>query len=154
MSSKKIMMEQAYPVIKASLESGGSVTMTVNGKSMLPMLRDNVDTVTLQKPQGRLKKYDLPLYRRNDGSFVLHRVVGVNESGYIMCGDNQTAPEYGINDENIIGIVTEFTTRGKSYKSTYLPYRAYTVIRVNTRLFRRILKAFKRRMKSATGRVK
>ena len=51
-------------------------------------------TVVLSKPKGRLHLFDLPLYRRKDGSYVLHRVVNFGSDGsYTMCGDNQFAVE-------------------------------------------------------------
>ena len=68
------------------LETGGLVTFNPKGTSMLPMLRDGDDTVVLSKPKGRLHLFDLPLYRRKDGSYVLHRVVNFGSDGsYTMC---------------------------------------------------------------------
>ena len=57
----KVTLEQLLPVIEEMLAAGGEVTFTPNGNSMYPMLYHGIDTVTLKKPNGRLKKYDLPL---------------------------------------------------------------------------------------------
>lgn len=82
--------------------------------------------VVLKKPEGRLKYLDVALYRRSNGDFVLHRVVGFDkDSKYIFCGDNQFHKERGITDENIIGVVTAFYRKGKHYTDNSLSYRFY-----------------------------
>ena len=64
-----------------------------------------------------LKKYDIPLFRRKDGSFILHRILKVcNDGTYVVCGDNQTVLEYGVRDEQIIGVV-EGIYRDKEFVS-------------------------------------
>ena len=50
---------------------------------------------------------DIIFYRRDDGHFVLHRIVGIDENGFILCGDNQTDLEKGITDKNVIAKVIE-----------------------------------------------
>ena len=48
------------------------------GDSMLPLIRQGRDLVLVsRKPEGRLKKYDVPLYRRDSGQYVLHRILKV-----------------------------------------------------------------------------
>ena len=54
-----------------------------------------------------MHKYDLPLYHRPDGKYILHRIIGVKEHAYVIRGDNTYAKEY-VPDEWIIGYVSEF----------------------------------------------
>jgi hypothetical protein len=108
------------------LEQGGMVYFNPRGTSMLPMLHNDGDMVKLIKPDGQLKKYDLPLYRRTDGAFVLHRVVGINSDGtYTMCGDNQWRLENGISHGQIVGKVVAFKRNGKEYTVEDRGYKAY-----------------------------
>jgi hypothetical protein len=108
------------------LEQGGMVYFNPRGTSMLPMLHNDGDMVKLVKPKGQLKKYDLPLYRRTDGAFVLHRVVAVNADGtYTMCGDNQWCLEKGISHSQIVGKVVAFKRSGKEYSVEDRGYKAY-----------------------------
>ena len=112
--NKEVGLDDVMQIIAEKLETGGSVTFNPKGTSMLPMLRDGDDTVVLSKPKGRLHLFDLPLYRRKDGSYVLHRVVNFGSDGsYTMCGDNQFAVEKGITDDDVIGVVTAFYRKGK-----------------------------------------
>ena len=107
-------MEEMYPLMAEMLEKDGTVTFTVSGWSMQPMVYNLRDTVTLVKPQLPLKKYDLPLFRLDDGKFILHRVVKVYRNGNYKCqGDNRWEPEDNIRDDQIIGVVKSFNRKGK-----------------------------------------
>ena len=56
------------------------------GVSMLPLLRPNRDVVILEnnlKPEI----YDVVLYKRDNGKYILHRIIDVDSNGYVMCGD-------------------------------------------------------------------
>jgi hypothetical protein len=124
--NKKISMEELLPFIEEAFENGKTFTIPITGTSMLPLLVQGRDTVTLKKIDGKLKKGDLPLYRRNDGAFVLHRIIDVLEDGsFIMCGDNQFIKEYGITDGNLIGVVTEINRDGKVFSADEEKYLSY-----------------------------
>ena len=91
---------------------------------MMPMLRDGQDQVVLSPLPERLKKYDLPLYRRENGQFVLHRIVSAGET-YTCVGDNQFNLEPGLHHEQMIGLVTAFTRTGKTYNVNDMSYWLY-----------------------------
>lgn len=126
LNNKEIQLEDVIEIIKEKLSSGGTVTFTPHGTSMFPMLRSGEDVVVLKKPDGRLNYLDVALYRRSNGDFVLHRVVGFDKDGkYIFCGDNQFVKERGIADDAVIGVVTAFYRKGKHYTDNSLSYRFY-----------------------------
>lgn len=100
-------------LITQSVENGGSFSMITAGCSMLPLLRNRRDKVILVKAQHNLKRYDIPLYKRKDGHFVLHRILKIKKDGYVMCGDNQLIFEKGIDDSDIIAVVSEIIRNGK-----------------------------------------
>ncbi|MDP4121103.1 MAG: S24/S26 family peptidase [Bacillota bacterium] len=146
--NKKVSMNELSPLIFEMLSSGGEVTFTVTGISMLPLLHEGIDTVTLSSAKSKLKKYDLPLYKRKNGAFVLHRVVKVTkDDGYIMCGDNQFYPEYGITDKQIIGIVKRIGKPNKTIYVNTFRYKLYCRFWVNTRFIRRVCASIKNRGK-------
>ena len=101
-----VALDDIMPLMKEQLSVGGSVTFGPKGTSMLPLIRQNIDSVVISPVSGALKKYDVPLYQRDDGHYVLHRIVGVGKNGYVMCGDNQFSRERGITDKQIIGVMT------------------------------------------------
>lgn len=110
------------------LNRKGSFTYNCSGVSMLPMLRQRKDLFTIKKKQGRYKKYDVVLYKRKNGSYVLHRIVEVRPADYVILGDNCLNKEYGIKDEDIIGVMPSFVRNGKEYSVSHPVYRAYAVM--------------------------
>ena len=112
------------PLIRESLEQGRNVRIAPQGISMLPMLQQGRDTVLLSPLPKRLKKYDLPLYQRENGQYVLHRVVAVGES-YTCMGDNQFLPEPGLRHDQMIALVTAFQRAGREYSVNNVWYQLY-----------------------------
>ena len=107
------------------LARDGKLIYTGVGTSMLPMLRQRRDLLIIERPGRTLRKYDVPLYRRDSGKYVLHRVLKVRRDGYVLCGDNQWRREYGITDRQIIGVLTAFVRDGKEIPVTDRRYRLY-----------------------------
>ena len=117
-------MEDLMPMIQEILDSGKSVRILPQGISMRPMLRQGVDSVVLSPLPESLQKYDIPLYQRDDGKYILHRVVAVGDS-YTCMGDNQFVEESGVRHDQMIALVTGFY-RGEKYHSVKEPaYRLY-----------------------------
>lgn len=117
-------LETVITLICESLANGQSVCFSPMGISMLPMLRQGIDSVVLSPIPGKLKKYDLPLYQRENGKYVLHRVIRAGET-YTLMGDNQFQEEPGIRQEQLLALVTGFY-RGENYHSVNEPaYRLY-----------------------------
>ena len=81
MHNTTIWLDELMPLISERLSAGGSVRFSPHGTSMLPMLKDGRDQVVLSPLPDKLKKYDLPLYRRENGQYVLHRIVKVVPEG-------------------------------------------------------------------------
>jgi hypothetical protein len=107
------------------LQQNGKLIYTNVGDSMMPLLRQNRDLMIIEKPNGRLKKYDVPLYKRDSGQYVLHRILKVRKDDYIICGDNRWSREYGITDRHIIGVLTGIVRDGKTISVQDKKYLLY-----------------------------
>lgn len=92
---------------------------------MRPMLKQNRDLVTIRPVSGRLKKYDVPLYRKKGGGYLLHRIIAVTENGYVIRGDNTYKKELDVTDNDIVGVLTAFKRKGKDYTVESKGYRLY-----------------------------
>lgn len=112
------------PLIRDRLAAGQSVKFGPRGTSMLPMLRQGIDAVELSPISSKLKKYDLPLYQRSNGQYVLHRIVSVGET-YTCIGDNQFVFEPDVRHDQMIALVTAFSRDGKRIEVSNPRYLLY-----------------------------
>ena len=112
------------PQIEDVLREEGMFVSTTVGVSMLPMLRNRKDTIIVTPYEGRLKKYDVPLYKRGS-AYILHRIIEVRSDSYVICGDNCIEKEYGITDEQILGVLTGFYRGDKKVNMDGLGYKLY-----------------------------
>ena len=152
MHNKKLTsIDDMIPLIEERINSGGNVSFTPMGISMYPMLRNGRDKVVLSPLPDRLKKYDVILYRRAGGQYVLHRIIGVGKS-YTCIGDNQYRKEYGIDRSQVIAVVSSFTRKGKEYSVNGFGYRLYCRVWHYTRFPRKLLRATKRAIRALIKR--
>ena len=147
---RHVALEQLMPLFKEQLARGQSVRFYPKGVSMLPMLRQGIDSVVLSPLPTKLRKYDIPLYQRDDGHYVLHRIVKVGKT--ITCvGDNQFPLEHGLRPDQMIGIVTAFYRGEKRHSITEFGYKLYCRVWHYTRFPRRILRWCKRKLRRRKG---
>lgn len=125
------------------LAQQGLLIYKIKGVSMLPMLRQNRDLVHISPPAGRLKKYDVAFYRRSDGTYVLHRVIRVDPSGYSIRGDNCVYTEQ-VGEEQLLGVLTAFHRKGKTTSVTAFGYRLYVRLWCGIYPLRRLYKGVRR----------
>ncbi|MBR4551107.1 MAG: S24/S26 family peptidase [Oscillospiraceae bacterium] len=130
------------------LEQNGSMTYTNVGRSMLPLLRQGRDLfILMKKGPERCRVGDVVLYRAGE-KYVLHRVVEVREDDYVILGDNCIRREFGISDEDIIGVMTGFVRGGKEHSVSDAGYRLYSAVWLRTekpRVFLKRARAWLRR---------
>ena len=111
------------------LEKSGKLVYTTVGISMRPLIKQDRDISIISKPNGRLKKFDVALYKRPNGQYVLHRVVKVLEDGYVILGDNCVSKEYNIKESQILGVLTSLVRNGKEIDLNSFGYKLYVRVR-------------------------
>lgn len=104
------------------ITSGASVPMYVSGNSMNPFLISRRDVVWLSRcTDSDLKVGKIVLFRRKNGSLVLHRITKLlPEERFVVRGDAQTWTEE-TDKEHIIAVVTDIQRKGvrRSVDSVY-----------------------------------
>ena len=145
-----VKLEDVLPTIKEQLAAGKSVCIYPRGTSMLPMLRQGVDSVVLSPLPKKLRKYDIPFYCRDNGVYVLHRVVKVGDT-YTCVGDNQFQLEHGLRHDQMIAVVTGFYRDKKYIPVEAMGYKLYCRFWHYSRFFRRCWRWLKRQIKRVLG---
>ncbi|MBP3503560.1 MAG: S24/S26 family peptidase [Bacilli bacterium] len=130
-----------------AIEKYGFFIATPIGTSMLPLLRERLDTVKLVAPTN-IKKHDVVLYMRNDKTLVLHRIIRVHKDTFTMCGDNQCILEKHIKRSQIIAVMEGFYREEEYFPCTDKNYQKY----VRKIIFKRPFKYLKHLIKKILKR--
>lgn len=107
------------------LELCGRLVYYNVGDSMMPLLKENRDLMVLEKPPRAVRKYDAVLYKRENGQYVMHRIIGEREDGFVLCGDNRFCKEYGVKREQILALLTAVVRNGKEIRYDSFLYKLY-----------------------------
>ena len=119
----KISLVELYPLIAEGLSKGGTYRFYPKGRSMLPLIREEKDSVVFSKADS-ISKGDIVLYRRKNGMFVIHRIVDVSET-LTMCGDNQFVFEKDILPSQVLAKVSLIYKKDKPLSLDSKRYLCY-----------------------------
>ena len=121
------------------LEKDGRVMTHVVGSSMLPLLRDRQSIVIVEDVKNvPPEKGDVVLYKTG-GTYILHRIRKVKETGYEIRGDNTWTIEH-IRKTALLATMTGFyrTPDGRLITKDNISYRIYRALLPAIRWTRRI----------------
>lgn len=112
MSTKKVLStKELMPLISDILKTAERVRFTVKGNSMYPLLRGSRDEVEVTKCDS-IGKYDIVLYKRPDGSYVLHRVLKKADGALSIAGDFEQELEHPVYENQVIAKVDNIIRAG------------------------------------------
>lgn len=135
---KRTDMESIYPLIEEKISEGGSIKIQVTGYSMYPLVENRRGSVLLVKAE-KIKKGDVPLFKRDDGSYILHRVVGKKNGAYKMRGDYEQKIEYPVYPEQIVAVAKGFYRNEKYISCDSFLYKLYKIFWMNTVFLRPLM---------------
>lgn len=111
----QILLEE-YRRILAEEKAVEELPLVITGNSMSPFLIHGRDTVYLSRLTRPVRRGDTLLYQRRNGTYVFHRVYAITSDGFTMVGDAQTVLELGIQQDQVIAIMTGAIRKGKELK--------------------------------------
>lgn len=126
------------------IDEEGELIYTNVGDSMYPLIKPR-DLLVIKKPELPLKRLDVPLYKRDNGQYVLHRIVKKRGDDYYICGDNRVFIETGITDRHIIGVLTDIVRDGKTISVYSFKNRVYAHFCCDFMLIKRVIFRMKRK---------
>ena len=106
------------------IKKSGCIVYKNSGNSMMPLLRENRDLAVISEIKSPPVKYDTVLFRRENGSYVLHRIFGVRDDYYLIGGDNRCFEEK-IPKTQLIGVLTAVIRDGRQINTTDGEYLEY-----------------------------
>ncbi|MBQ3053812.1 MAG: S24/S26 family peptidase [Clostridia bacterium] len=133
--------------IKQELKEGKTVIYYTMGISMEPLLKARRTHVVLT-PVSKPQKYDILLYERQDGKYVLHRLLNIKNDFFYIRGDNTFYLEK-IHPSQIIGKVSRVYRNGRyiDVEKSFI-YKVYVLVNIWSyplRFFRYKLKKLRAR---------
>lgn len=127
-----------FSVVEETVKNGDSVKIKVAGYSMYPLVTSRRDSVLLTKAD-KIKKGDVPLIKRGDGSYVLHRVVGIKDGYLKLRGDYEQKMEYPVDRKQVIAVAKGFYRKEKFISCDSFLYKIYTFFWMNTVAIRPVI---------------
>ena len=134
------------PTIEEVLATNGKLVYRIKGTSMRPMLKQERDVVVIERPDGLLRRYDIPLYKSGE-NYVLHRVIRVRDGSYLIRGDNTEVDEQ-VPFDAVIGVLTAVSRNGKNLPADRPAFRIYAFFRVLFHPLRRMARQIQRRIRT------
>lgn len=126
-NNARYSIQELVPLIEECVNSGRRVKMRVTGISMYPLLHNRSDTVVLEKADT-IKKYDIVLHKRKDGSYILHRIIKKKGDVLTIAGDFEIQKEHPVYSSQVIARVTGFVRNGVYHDVNELFFRIYALI--------------------------
>lgn len=123
----KVSISGLAPIVEERIKSGNTIEIAVTGMSMYPLFYNGRDMVTLA-PIKKLKRKQICFYKRDDGTYVLHRIIKIKGEDVYCVGDNQTFIEGPLRQDQFIAVVKSFCRKNKRRSVRSLWFRSYSFI--------------------------
>lgn len=142
-------IEAIVQLMEDTFAHGGGYQLTVTGTSMSPTLLPGRDRVRLISVKQRpFRKNDIVFARRQNGGYVMHRVIRIHSDGSCtLNGDGQVWTEE-IYPGDVLGVADAVCRKGTWISCDHPMYKLYVLCWAATRPFREILVKWK---KALTG---
>ena len=115
------------------------IPLPITGTSMLPLLEEGKALAEVEaSDKKQLKKGDVVLYKKNDNTLVLHRIIKIEgEDNFTVLGDHQFKNAERVNKQQIIAIAQGFFINGSYVDENTRWYRIYKRIWLSSLTLRR-----------------
>ena len=129
------------------ISEGRTVTITAKGYSMNPFIVHMEDQITLGPWKDKdIRRGAVALVKDVRGNYLIHRIIKRKGNRILLMGDGHLGIRENAFTENIIGLMTSVTKKGRSYPVTGPVWRLYSFIWTLLRHVRRYPLALWRRM--------
>lgn len=120
-------MHNLPSALEEQVRSGRPVVSFTVGDSMEPLLYNRSTRVVIRRADRPLHPGELPLYRRPNGRFIMHRIIRADADHYYTRGDNRCGLETVPRDW-VLGVVTEIYRGSHHFSVSHPVYRLYVAV--------------------------
>jgi len=135
-----IMADDWVPIMTELMQEGKKVLLTPHGFSMYPLIVGDRDQVQVTKIYRKLRRGDIVLYRRDCGSYILHRIHHIdkkkNDYEFYMIGDSQSDVEGPINEKQIKALAEIIIRKNRRINVNNILYRFFSESWLLLRVYR------------------
>lgn len=115
--------------ILSILNEGHNLKIPLSGRSMFPLIAGGRDEAVISTVLGkRLKRGDIVLYVREDGTHVLHRIHHIKNDDFFILGDAHTCIEGPIKKEKVMAVAEAVIRKDKTILCSRFDYRMISAI--------------------------
>ena len=126
-NNARYSINDLVPLIKECISEGKKVNMRVTGISMSPLLHNRRDTVVLERADN-LKKYDIVLHERKEGTYILHRIIKKKGDVLTIAGDFEIEKEYPVYTSQVLAKVSSFVRNGVYHDADEAFFKLYAIV--------------------------
>ncbi len=124
-----IKSAELFPAISELLHNNRKVRLTVTGDSMMPFLRENTDSVELSAAAfEELHFGQIILIKRENGQYILHRLIRKMKACFYIAGDAQLWTEGPLLPEQLVAVVTNVWRGNNSVSPSNLLWQTLSLI--------------------------
>lgn len=110
---KRVDTDVYVSMLRDLVNEGKECRLLISGSSMAPFLVHERDSIVFSKPDRELRRGDMVFYQRENGQYVMHRILHVKPEGLYIIGDAQTEVEGPVKPEQVFALVTKVNRKGK-----------------------------------------
>ncbi len=110
---RRVDTDAYVSMLRDLVNEGKECRLLISGSSMAPFLVHERDSIIFSKPDRELRRGDMVFYQRDNGQFVMHRILKVKPEGLYIIGDAQTEVEGPVKPEQVFALVTKVNRKGK-----------------------------------------
>lgn len=104
------------------VQDGVSVTLPVNGHSMLPFIIGGKESVVLQQP-AQLKVGDVVLAWTDNCRYVVHRIISISGDSIVLMGDGNIKGTEQCRRADVKAVATHVVGANEKAHYLYTPWR-------------------------------
>lgn len=116
--------EEIIQDVARLVSDGVSVTLPVRGRSMLPFIAGDKESVILSKPE-RPRKGDIVLAWVECSRYVVHRIIGIEGEDIILMGDGNLQARERCTIADIKALATHTVDASGHHNYLYTPFRRW-----------------------------